>query len=73
MMNRLGARILSHNKGGKDGQNSYVAAGGLAGYGGNITESYRLTGVYTAARSQLKARLRTLQITRRFLKLFVAP
>ena len=25
----------------------FVAAGGLAGYGGSITESYRLAGVYT--------------------------
>ena len=44
---QLAAQALSHSVPTIFEHHSFVAAGGLASYGGNILESYRLAGIYT--------------------------
>jgi len=43
---QLGAQTLHHSVPAIFWRRQFVAAGGLAGYGGNVEESYRLAGVY---------------------------
>jgi putative ABC transport system substrate-binding protein len=45
---QLGALALRHAVPTIYENRRFVAAGGLVGYGGSITDAYRLAGVYTA-------------------------